>query len=127
MSCSKQRLIVSPKRSFAVSLEGYGDHLFKGIYIHLEPIRKLFLNVFAREYSFYKFFMFDSEESRHWFLPCIYVYITVFIAILQSIGAVAAPYLAKQNLPANALESNWATNGNADKVCALFRKLFAIF
>lgn len=34
----------------------------------------------------------------------------------KCIGAVAAPYLAKQNLPANALESNWATNGNADKV-----------
>lgn len=62
LSCSKQRLIASTKRSFAVSLEGYGDHLFK--------------------------------------------------------GAVAAPYLAKQNLPANALESNWATNGNADKVAA---------
>ena len=84
--------------------------------------------IFAREYSLYKFFMFDSEESRHWFLfPCIYVYMTVFIAILQSIGAVAAPYLAKQNLPANALESNWATNGNADKVCSIFRKLFAMF
>ena len=56
LSCSKQRLIASPKRSFAVSLEGYGDHLFKGINI---PIRKLFLIIFARESSFYKFFMFD--------------------------------------------------------------------
>ena len=54
-------------RSMSASLEGYGDHLFK--------------------------------------------------------GKVAAPYLEKQGLPADTLESHeWTTNGNADKVrsCLLF-------
>ena len=48
------------------------------------------------------------------FLPS---FLENFQAISKSLtGAVAAPYLVKQGLPENALESNWPTNGTSDKV-----------
>ena len=59
-------------RSMSASLEGYGDHLFK--------------------------------------------------------GRVAAPYLEKQGLPSDTLDSpEWTTNGNADKVCTLASKTLLFF
>lgn len=40
-------------------------------------------------------------------------------------GEVAKPYLLSQGLPPDTLESpDWATNGNADKVCLLSSTYF---